>query len=42
MDGIFTSESIFQMINIAEDMSNGTLTGRLKSNSVDYHTLLTT
>ena len=34
----FTSESIFQMINIAEDMSNGTLTGRLKSNSVDYHT----
>ena len=26
------------MINIPQDMSNGTLTGRLKSNSVDYHT----
>ena len=26
------------MINVPQDMSNGTLTGRLKSNSVDYHT----
>ena len=34
----YSNESIFQMINIPQDMSNGTLTGRLKSNSVDYHT----
>ena len=34
----FSGESIFQMINIPEDMSNGTLTGRLKSTSVAYYT----
>ena len=34
----FSNESIFQMINIPQDMSNGALTGRLKSNSVNYHT----
>lgn len=33
----FTNESIFQMINIAEDMSNGTLTGRLKYQDVIYY-----
>ena len=34
----FSNESIFQIINTPEDNSNGTLTGRLKSNSVNYHT----
>ena len=33
----FSEESIFQMINIPQDISNGTLTGRLKSTSVIYH-----
>ena len=32
----FSDETIFQIINIPEDNSNGTLTGRLKSNSVTY------
>ena len=32
----FSNETIFQIINIPEDNSNGTLTGRLKSNSVTY------
>ena len=32
----FSNETIFQMINIPEDNSNGTLTGRLKSTSVTY------
>ena len=33
----FSGESIFQMINIPEDMSNGTLTGRLKYQDVIYY-----
>ena len=32
----FSDETIFQIINIPEDNSNGTLTGRLKSTSVTY------
>ena len=32
----FSDEPIFQIINIPEDNSNGTLTGRLKSTSVTY------
>ena len=32
----FSDETIFQIINIPEDNSNGTVTGRLKSNSVTY------
>lgn len=32
----FSDETIFQIINIPEDNSNGSVTGRLKSNSVTY------
>ena len=34
---IYSNESIFQIINIAEDNSNGKIVGRLKSTSVVYN-----
>jgi len=33
----FSAETIFQLINLPEDMNNGVLTGRLKSTSVSYN-----
>ena len=33
----FSAETIFQLINLPEDMNNGVLTGRLKSTSVAYN-----